>query len=269
MVVSQEEARAVITESVDRVAILRLNRPDKMNALSDELSRELLAALDAVDADDSIKAIILTGNGRAFCAGGDVSKMASILEGEAQREPAYDDRPFDVSTTYTYKLRKLSKPVIAAVNGPATGAGFAMSLACDFRICSTNARFSAAWVHRGLDPGGGSSYTLPRIVGVTNALYLFYTGKFVSAEEALEMGLATKVVPHEELMDAALAMAAEFSDKPRLALAFARREVYQGLDLTYEMAQEMEVSNRRITYRSADHREGVMAFLEKREPRFS
>ena len=239
-----------------------------MNALSDVMLLEIARVLREVDTNPNIRAVVLTGNGRAFCAGGDVAKMASGIDGSIQRESSYDEEPFDVASSYTYKIRKLTKPVIAAVNGAATGAGFAMSLACDFRICSTNARFSAAWVNRGRDPGGGASYMLPRIVGLTTALWLFYTGKFVDASEALEIGLASKVVSPDALLDEAHSMADQIAKQPHLAVAFARREVYQGLDMPYELAQEIEVSSRRITYRSADHKEGVAAFLEKRTPVF-
>jgi 2-(1,2-epoxy-1,2-dihydrophenyl)acetyl-CoA isomerase len=256
----------VIYESKDGVATITLNRPDVLNALNDTIAEEITKSLQHANADRDVRCIVLTGAGRAFCAGADLKPLEDLYAngtagplGDILRErynPMIDP------------LINADKPTIAAVNGVAAGAGASLALACDFRIASDKARFFQAFIKIGLVPDSGACFFLPRLVGTQKALELAMLGDIVDAEEALRIGLFNKVVPHDSLMSEANDLAQRLAKGPTRAYALTRRAILFGavndlrqtLDLEADLQQELAMS--------ADHMEGVTAFLQKREPAF-
>ena len=214
---------ALLFEKKDGIAIITLNYPDKLNAISLKMKESLFAATDEVDKDDSIKVVILTGAGRGFCAGHDISEMAA---GTA-KEPSLYDR---LNTTNNEaSFYKLNKPVIAAINGACVGAGLALALSCDIRIASDKAKIGSAYVKLGAAPGLGMTYWLPKIIGPAAALEFLFTGKVVLGPEAKEMGLVNQVVPAEELMKVSMEMAAQIAQYPTLGVALTKKLVYRSM----------------------------------------
>ncbi|HEY7293413.1 MAG TPA: enoyl-CoA hydratase-related protein [Dehalococcoidia bacterium] len=249
----------------DGVLVLTLNRPDRMNALGGALVTELMDAFQRARFDDEIRALVLTGAGRGFCAGADLSR-GTPRSGDTARHARLDRMgragPFQLA------LRDLDKPTIGAINGVVAGAGIGIATALDIRIASSAARFSTVFIKRGLGPDFGSSYFIPRLVGSARAYELFFTGRFVMAEEALQIGLVNRVVEPEKLMDEALALAHELAAGPPQAMTFTRRALQRSLQNTLEQQLEFEWTNQIVALDSEDAREGVQAWLEKRPPRF-
>ena len=243
------------------VATLLLNRPDKLNALSEEMYHGIADHCAALDADDAVRAIILTGAGRAFCAGGDVGSMGGydVVTG---RKRSQKHRRTVVN------LYNVEKPVIAAVRGPAAGIGFSLALACDLIIASESAYFLAAFKNVGIPPDGGAVFFLTQYLGIARAKEIAYTARRIPAQEAKEMGLVTKVVPDEKLEQEAQSLAQDLASSATYALRLAKRMFQSMYVPTLEMLLEMEnlaVCGARLTH---DHQEGVGAFKEKRPPKF-
>ena len=243
------------------VATVTLNRPDKLNALSEEMYHGIAEQCRALDADDGVRAIILTGAGRAFCAGGDVGSMGGydVVTGR-KRSQKHKSTVVNVYNT--------EKPVIAAVRGPAAGIGFSLALACDLIVASETAYFLAAFKKVGIPPDGGAVFFLTQYLGIARAKEIAYTARKVPAREAKEMGLVTTVVPDERLEAEAQALARELAGSAAFALRLAKRMVHSMYVPTLEMLLEMEnlaVCGARLTH---DHQEGVAAFREKRPARF-
>lgn len=262
--------KLIQVEIKDEVAALALKRPDKLNCLNAAILHEMSEALGKLNTDDGIKALILTGEGRAFCSGADLAEQPY---GTDKNQPgisrAEHTTPF-VSFGWVVKhIEDFTKPVIAAVNGMAAGGGLALALAADIRIASENAAFSAIFVKRGLVPDCGVSYYLPRLVGVSKALELMWTGEKIDAREAERIGLVNKVVPPDHLMNTALEFAQGLAKGPSLAIEMIKRMAYTGLKADSVMTQ-MAVENfmQQVCMESEDVKEGVMGFLEKRTPRF-
>jgi enoyl-CoA hydratase/carnithine racemase len=249
----------------DRIATLTFNRPERMNAMGGMLVEESIDALLAAQDDQEVRAILITGAGeRAFSAGGDMQRLAGSHE-----QTAYERRQGVCrSQQLIVTIRKVEKPVIAAVNGAAVGGGCDIALACDIRIASEKARFGEVFARIGLFPGTGGTYLLPRIVGIAKALELIWTAEVIDAHAAERIGLVSRVVPHERLIPEARALAARLAQGPPLALALAKSAVYRGLDLDLVSALEYAATAESITLTSEDHREGVQAFREKRQPVF-
>jgi 2-(1,2-epoxy-1,2-dihydrophenyl)acetyl-CoA isomerase len=247
------------------VATITLNRPERLNALSRELTQELHHALDEVSAEfPQIRCVILTGNGRGFCSGADVGAMAARQQnGEPERRP-WD--PFDSIPPLAPHLRAIQQPVIAAVNGLATGAGLSLTLASDIRIASTEARFASIFVKRGLVPDTGSSVSLPDLIGLGAAAEMAYTGRLMDAQWALEKGLVNKVVPHDQLLHAARELADEIAANPPLAVRAAKQLLFRRQRLEDALPHEHDANAASMP--SDDRIEAVRAFLEKRTPVF-
>jgi enoyl-CoA hydratase len=244
------------------VSLITLNRPDKLNALNEELLVELRDALLDLDHDYGIRALILTGAGdRAFAAGADIGAMATKTAAEARR---FAELGHVVGT----RLEQAHFPVIAAVNGFALGGGCELALACDFIYASDKAKLGQPEVNLGVIPGFGGTQRLARRVGVGRARELVYTGDVVGAEEALRIGLVNRVVPHTELLAAARATAEKIAKKGPLAVAQAKRALLRGADVTLATANELEVQAFSALFGTHDQKEGMAAFLEKREARF-
>ncbi|WP_307338385.1 enoyl-CoA hydratase-related protein [Caldalkalibacillus uzonensis] len=252
----------IIFEVQENVAILTLNRPDKLNAFTEQMNEEIMKACQQAGQDPSIRALIITGAGRAFCAGED---LASVSGDQAVDHGEFLRKRYN---PMIMAIHQSEKPVIAAVNGAAAGAGCSLALACDFRIASSKASFIEAFIHIGLVPDSGSCYFLPRLVGLGKALELAILGEKVTAQEALELGLVRLVTEPDQLQAEALAFAQRLAQMPTKAIGLIKRTMYQGLTSTLEQALEYEAYAQRIAGQTADHQEGVKAFIEKRQPRF-
>lgn len=273
---------AEITYEVsDGVATLALNRPDKLNAGTARMVRELLTAIDLIDADDEVRAVIFTGRGRAFCAGADLSAGGSTFDYDRQRAEGGADlsdvdserqqlRQRDGAGLVTTRLFDCVKPVISAINGPAVGMGITMTLATDIRMAADTARFGFVFARRGIVPEGASSWFLPRIVGISQAAEWLYTGRVFDAGEALAGRLVRSLHPPDELLDAARALAAEIAEGAPVSVALTRRMLWRMLTAAHPMeAHRVDSRAIRATGKLPDAMEGVQSFLEKRPPDFT
>jgi len=262
----------VLYEKSDGVATITLNRPDRMNAFTDVMIREWAQALEDARLDAEVRAVIVTGAGRGFCAGADLRGGSGLAETARSEEPrsAVGLRNWlrDSVHYVPRQVALLDKPYIAAVNGPAVGAGMDMASMCDIRIASEEARFAMSYVKVGLVPGDGGCYYLPRIVGLAKALELIWTGDFIDAQEALRIGYVSQVVPAEELMDYTRGYAARLAAGPAVAIQQAKRLVYRSQHVDADAALDLAQQAMFITQSTEDAREGPLAFVEKREPQF-
>lgn len=256
---------ATITLAVsDRVAEITLNRPEAANALNVEMARELHDAVLRCDADEGVRAVVISGSGRFFCAGGDLKSFAAQGE-DLPRHLKQVTADFHAAVS---RLNRMDAPVVMAINGVAAGAGFSFALAGDLAIAAESARFSMAYTRAGLTPDGSSSYFLPRLVGLRRAKELTLTNRTLTADEALAWGIVNRVVPDGELREAAHALAGELAGGATLALGAAKRLMDAGLNGTLETAMEDEAQAISAMARTEDGREGMQAFLEKRAPTF-
>jgi 2-(1,2-epoxy-1,2-dihydrophenyl)acetyl-CoA isomerase len=248
----------------DGVATITLNRPERMNAFDEEMIDRWVDALTDARQNEVVQVVVVTGAGRAFCAGGDVGGMA----GRAPRTGLEHKRWLERIHRIPLVLEQIDKPVIAAINGPAVGAGLDMALMCDLRYIATGIRVSEGYVKVGLIPGDGGSYFLPRLVGTARALELLWTGDPIDAEEAERIGLVNRVVPPDELLPTVYALAARLARGPSTAIRTTKRAVYQGLRMDLRAHLDMISSHMGFIQQMDDHREGARAFVEKRPPVF-
>jgi enoyl-CoA hydratase/carnithine racemase len=258
--------KCLLYEVKDGIATLTLNRPERLNALGDTLREDLLDGVTRASQDAEVRVIVLTGAGKGFCSGGDVKAMNENKErgvGRPLTEKVAPGRDRGVLA-----LRDAPKPVIAAVNGAAAGAGFNIALCCDIRLASTAAKFSQAFVKRGLHPDWGGTYFLPRVVGVAKACELIWTGDVIDAEQALRLGIVSAVHPPEELLPATYALARKIADGPPIAIRLSKRAIYHSLETDLKKALEFETYAQNICFDTEDAREGIRAFVDKRPPVF-
>ena len=256
-------------EVADGVVTITLNRPDRLNALGAAMRNQLFEALEAMETDPEARVVMITGAGRAFCSGGDVKEMSERRN--ADGSSSMEARPGDflpMRDRILAKLQGMPKPVIAAVNGIAAGAGMNLALGCDLRIASDRAAFGEVFVKRGLHPDWGGTWLLPRLVGMAKALELILFGEVIPAEEALRLGIVNKVVPHDHFTAEAAEWARRLAEGPPIALGLAKRGVYRNLAADLASALEYETFAQQIVWASEDAGEGIRAFLEKRTPRF-
>ena len=258
-------------DAVDGVATVTLNRPEKLNAVTSVLLRELHSAFDEADADDAVRAVIVTGAGRAFCAGADLSAGTQAFDRSRRERPEAGDEHRDGGGLVTLRIYDMKKPVIAAINGPAVGFGVTMTLPMDIRIASSSARMGFVFSRRGVVPEACSTWFLPRLVGMQRAAEWVYTGRVFGAEEAQAGGLVSRVVPPEALLPTAWALAREIADNTSaISVALARQMMWKLLGADHPMeGHRLDSRGMDWTGRSADAHEGVASFLEKRPPRFS
>ncbi len=262
----------ILYDTLDGVATITLNRPERMNAFTNTMIREWSQALEDARTDPGVRAVIVTGAGRGFCAGadlrgGDIGLAARKGDGPPS---AADRRNWlrDGVHNVPRQVALLDKPYIAAVNGPAVGAGMDMASMADIRIAAEEARFAMSYVKVGLVPGDGGCYYLPRIVGLAKALELIWTGDFIDAQEALRIGYVSKVVPADELMPATRELAQRIAQGPAVAIQLAKRLAYRGLNADPLEALEAAGQAMAIVQSTEDAREGPRAFAEKRAPVF-
>jgi enoyl-CoA hydratase/carnithine racemase len=269
---SYEQIQYAVSASV---ATITLNRPDKLNAWTQQMEQEVTSAIRAAAADGSVRVIILTGAGKGFCAGADMSLLSEISQVRSPRaefltdvDVAGDVRP-DFGKKHAWLL-SVPKPIIAAINGPAVGLGFIIPLYCDFRLASEKARFSVVFSKRGLVAEYGLAWILPRLVGVGNAIDLMFTSKMVDAQEALRLGLVTRVLPEENFLPAVQQFAREMAAtvSPR-SLRIMKRQIYTGLLQNLGEAFDLATEEMKASFGTEDFKEGVAHFLEKRAASFT
>jgi enoyl-CoA hydratase/carnithine racemase len=250
------------------VCTVTLDRPARLNAVTAVMIAELVEAFDRADADDAVRVVIVTGAGRAFCAGADLSGGARTFDRSAR---GADGEHEDGGGLVTLRIYGMKKPVIAAINGPAVGFGITMTLPMDVRLASTSARIGFVFARRGVVPEACSTWFLPRLVGISRAAEWVFTGRVFSAREALEGGLLSRVVPPGDLLPTARELALEIArNTGAVSVALARQLLWRMLGAEHPMAaHRLDSRGMDWTGRSADAREGVLAFLEKRPPRFT
>jgi len=261
------EFETILLTKAEGVATITLNRPERLNALNRQMEHELVTAIEEVERDEAVRVVVLTGAGRAFCAGGDVGGLPG---GRAEPPSAEEIRQGFIHGTHRLilGLHRLQKPTIAMINGAAVGAGFDLTCACDIRYGSENARFMCAFTRIGLFPGTGGCWFYPRVMGLGRALEYLYTGDFIEAQEAKELGILNRLVPAAELEAVTMDLARRIAQGPPIAQRLAKLQTYKGLTMDLETALHMAAACETITLTSQDHREGVAAFREKRAPAY-
>jgi len=274
------------TEERDGVLVITMDDALTRNAIGDEMAEEICAELDRLESDPSLRALVITGRDPSFCSGANVKRMDQAARERDTETPIpsgigpwdYLDRQFDTPRdeeaafdgvrSVPIRLHQLEKPSIAAVNGYAMGLGMGIALSCDIRIASENARFSETFIRRGLIPADGSCWQLPRMIGLGNTLLLQYTGDVLDAQEALRLGIVSKVAPHEELLEKTMGLATRLARGPTYGMALVKRLVHRSLHSEFGESMELAGVAQEIARRTDDHREGVRAFVEKRSPEF-
>lgn len=256
----------MIVDTKDGVRTLTLNRPERLNAVNDKLSAEIIQAIQEASADDEVRVIVITGNGRGFCAGLDLTEYAKRDVSADSRHKKLDDLGW--VGHQALGIVHCDKPVIAAINGTAAGAGFALALACDIRFMSAGARVTAGYIRRGLSPDAGMTYFLPRLVGQAKAAELIFTGRDIYPEEAERIGLVNGIFPDEEFRERVMNFARELAAGPPIAMTFSKRLLAASpeADLTSILKQEFALIKQ--CFGTKDVQEGVRAFAEKRKPVF-
>jgi 2-(1,2-epoxy-1,2-dihydrophenyl)acetyl-CoA isomerase len=249
----------------DGVATLTLNRPENLNALSDEIRHGMLEALYRLGHDNEIGCIVLTGAGRGFCAGGDVKTMA----GRSAR--GFEERAAGIqqSNRVSMMMHNIPKPIIGMINGVAVGAGLSMAAACDIRIAARSARFGTGFIKIGLSGDWGGTWTLTRLVGTAKARELFYTGDMIDAEEAHRIGLVNKVADDAALLETTMTMARRIASMPHIALGYTKKNLAAAETGDFATSLDMEAFNQARCSQMEDHKEAVQAFKEKRKPVFT
>jgi enoyl-CoA hydratase len=248
----------LIFEKKDNIRIITLNRPERLNAMNFQIAVDLENVIAEIEEDEQARAVILTGAGRAFSAGGDIKDMA---------DPNAKNPPLGRYIFFN-KVEDVSKPVIAAINGICIGGGLEIALCCDFRITSDVAKFGQAEVKLGIMPGGGGTARLPRLIGPGRAKEFLYFGDFIDAQEAYRIGLVNKVVPPEGLMDEAMKWARELAERPPLSLKMIKDCVNIGMQMDLLSAIDYEAKCAKMLFTTEDSVEGTTAFVEKRKPNF-
>lgn len=255
----------VLTSVDDGVGTITLNRPDKLNAFAGTMRQEVAQAVREMAQHEGVRVLVITGAGRAFCAGADIGYMKELTE---RRDTEAFRGLVDAGREVVTVIRNTPKPVIASVNGPAAGGGANLALACDYRIASEKASIGQTFNKIGLHPDWGGTYFLPRLVGPSKALELIFSGEMVGADECARLGLVNRVVPHERLGPETETVARAWAAKAPMALALAKQAVYQSGDRTLEEMLDVEFEHQLRCFDSKDATEGLEAFLEKRQPLF-
>ena len=263
--------QTIILEKKENIAVVILNRPERLNALNFQMRQELFSVLDDVDKDDDMRVLVLTGVGRGFCSGRDVDEMSGG-EGRStstagETGEIQQSRPREAGNIML-KLQKMQKPTIAMVNGIALGLGFDLALACDLRVGSENTKFVNGFIRIGLSPVEGGTWLYPRVMGLGKALEYLFTGDFMEAKEAERFGVLNRLVPADELEKETMSLAGKIANGPAIAMRITKRQVYEGLGVDLETALQMIAASQNIALGSEDHKEGVTAIREKRRAKF-
>jgi 2-(1,2-epoxy-1,2-dihydrophenyl)acetyl-CoA isomerase len=261
------EYEDLLLEKKEHVALVTLNVPQKLNALSRAMAGSITQVTEDIAKDDEVRVVVVTGAGRGFCSGADVSMLAARFGGGTVTErPSRFEQIQVLGEFQAGAFPKLNKPVIAAINGPCVGAGFSLALSCDIRIAADTARFGAAQVLRALVPDYGMTMYLPLIAGISNAFQLMYTAEIITAMEAKEMGLVSKVVPLDKLMETVMELAIKISRQPPYSLELTKKIVWRGLLENVPKQLDLETWAQNICFGTEDHQASVQAFLNKQPP---
>ncbi|MCK4494969.1 MAG: enoyl-CoA hydratase/isomerase family protein [Candidatus Aminicenantes bacterium] len=254
--------QTLIYEKKENIGVLTINRPQRMNAISNELTSELKKFLDEIENDDELRVLVITGAGdKAFVAGADINELVD-------RDALIGRRVSRQRQEIFSRIENLHVPAIAAINGYALGGGLELALACSIRVCSDKAQFGAPEVKLGIIPGDGGTQRLPRLVGLGRAMEMILTGDFIDAEEAYRIGLVNKIFPHEELMEKAMELAKKIASRPPLAVRYAKETVNRSLEGSTVSGFALESFLHALSCTTEDKKEGVSAFLEKRKGKF-
>ena len=256
----------LLKKDKEGIATLILNRPEKLNAFNQEMVLQFPKLMEEIQQDDEVKVLILTGEGRGFCSGSDVGRQAARLAGEKIERTRWER--VEPVGYFVLSLAKLAKPTIAAVNGIAAGLGLSLALVCDIRIAAVGAKFAAIWIRGGLVGDCGASYYLPKVIGLSRAFEMMYTGDQIDAAEAEKIGLVSKVVTPDELIPKAREMAKRLANGPSVALSLIKKELTGGLAREMEAHLYFESFAINLCRQTEDHQEFVKAFMEKRKPEF-
>ncbi|MBP2073355.1 short-chain-enoyl-CoA hydratase [Thermoanaerobacterium butyriciformans] len=256
------DSNNVVFNKDDGVAIITINRPKSLNALNYETLKELDSALDKAEDDKDVKVVIITGSGeKAFVAGADIAEMKNMTPLEAKKFSEYGQSVFR-------KIETLSKPVIAAVNGFALGGGCELSMACDIRIASKNAKFGQPEVGLGIIPGFSGTQRLPRIIGTSKAKELIFTGEMINSDEAYRIGLISKIVELSDLIEESKKLAKTIMSKSQIAISLAKEAINKGMETDIDTGNTIEAEKFSLCFTTEDQKEGMNAFSEKRTPKF-
>ena len=258
----------IIVERDGRIGKLILNRPNKLNAITDYMEEEMGLAIKELGDDDSVGVVVLTGAGRAFSAGADVSELPGAQSNGRGESPEQKRRNFRKAMNIVLGVHRMEKPVIGMINGVAAGAGFDLACACDLRVGTPKSRFLAAFIRVGLFPGWGGMWLYAKTLGIPKAAELVFTGDFLEADDAYRLGMLNKLVPEEELEATTMEMARKIADGPPVALRLSKLMLYKALSMDLETAMQMSAALETITLTSEDHNEGVAAFRDKRKPNY-
>jgi 2-(1,2-epoxy-1,2-dihydrophenyl)acetyl-CoA isomerase len=261
------EEKILLYDKKDGYAVITLNRPDKLNSFNDELTFQLQDTLKEAEKDAGVRALILTGAGRGFCAGQDLANRN--FSDDSKQKPSLADSIRRRYNPIILKMRRMEKPIIAAINGVAAGAGCSLALACDIKIAADNATFVQSFSRVGLVPDSGATFVLPRLIGLTKAYELMITADKLSAPDALQLGLLNRVVPVDQVMKEAEEFAAKLAKGPTKAFGLTKRAVNRAVFPDLEELLENEAYLQEIAGRTDDFQEGVKAFIEKREPAYT
>ncbi len=275
MPISPPNTNEILIDQKDRVLVITLNRPERLNAISREMLNELSAKVVEADKDPEIRCIVLTGSGKGFCAGLDLIDTSGRIEddkatkeqGKAANRPAR--RLFDLRDAPINVMWHCDTPIICAINGAAAGYGMDLTLLCDMRVMSENAKLAAVTAKRNVVPESGGTWLLPRLVGWAKAAELYYRARTIDAEESLKLGLVNEVVPADSLMDTAMTWAQEVADNAPMAVQTTKRMMRMGLEESYDTAVDHLMVHLNGLFQSEDFAEGLSAFLEKRKPDFT
>ena len=275
MPISPPNTDEILIDQKDRVLVITLNRPERLNAISRDMLNELSAKVVEADKDPDIRCIVLTGSGKGFCAGLDLIDTSGRIEddkatkeqGKAANRPAR--RLFDLRDAPINVMWHCDTPIICAINGAAAGYGMDLTLLCDMRVMSETAKLAAVTAKRNVVPESGGTWLLPRLVGWAKAAELYYRARTIDAEESLKLGLVNEVVPAESLMDTAMTWAQEVADNAPMAVQTTKRMMRMGLEESYDTAVDHLMVHLNGLFQSEDFAEGLSAFLEKRKPDFT
>ena len=262
--------KELIAEKSENILTIKFNRPEQMNAMNAQLTSEFLDALVVADRESEVRVVIITGGGSAFCAGIDIPEAIERINKKIGILSSYENMiPEQMSVPWIpLIIRHMKKPVIAAINGLAIGAGFSIALACDIRIAAESAKMGAPFARVGLTPEFGSTYNLPRLIGIAKACELMFTGDIIDAKQMKEIGLVNEVVLDAQLEQLTLKMARKIAQSPCVPIQLAKRALYQGMDADFASQLQFETLAIGVCSRTEDHSEALNAFLEKRKPIF-